>query len=127
AAWLQDPAPDPDYRLSKTEPFIDACVKMAENAETPSLDRAPGEWRPWGVLLAQDFSQAVAIRRFERVKAAHPRILREEKLMLLLARNPSFGPRLRHFAMIGRDTRDEAEKLCARLQAEGGACIVRKN
>ncbi len=126
-AWQQEPPPAPDYRLSKTNPFIEACVTMAETEATPTLDRPPGEWRPWGVLLAQNFSQAVAIRSFERVKAAHPKVLGEEKLMLLLARNPSFGPRLRHYAMIGRDTRAEAEKLCARLQASGASCIVRKN
>lgn len=126
-AWQQDPPPVPDYRLSKTSPFIDACVKMAETEATPSLDRPPSEWRPWGVLLAQNFSQPAAIRSFERTRAAHPTILAEEKLMLLLARNPNFGPRLRHYAMIGRDTRKQADELCARLQADGGACIVRKN
>jgi len=126
-AWQQDPPPEPDYRLSKTRPFIDACVTMAETEATPSLDRPPSEWRPWGVLLAQNFSQPTAIRSFERAKAAHPKILGDEKLMLLLARNPNFGPRLRHYAMIGRDTRKEAEALCAKLQADGGSCIVRKN
>jgi hypothetical protein len=126
-AWQTTPLPEPDYRLSKTEPFIDACITMAESEETPSLDRPPSEWRPWGVLLAQNFSQGVAIRSFERVKAAHPKVLGEEKLMLLMARNPNFGPRLRHFAMIGRDNRGDAEDLCARLQADGASCIVRKN
>ena len=126
-AWQQDPPPEPDYRLSKAEPFLESCVKMAETEAAPSLDRPPSEWRPWGVLLAQNFSQAVAIRSFERAQAAHPKVLAEEKLMLLLARNPNFGPRLRHYAMIGRDTRKEAENLCARLEADGGACIVRKN
>jgi hypothetical protein len=127
AAWQQDPPPEPDFRLSKPEPFIDACVHMAESEAAPTLDRAPSEWRPWGVLLAQNFSQPTAIRSFERAQAAHPDILGTEKLMLLLARNPSFGPQLRHYAMIGRDTRKEAEALCAKLQADGGACIVRKN
>ena len=126
-AWQQEPPPAPDYRLSKAAPFIDACVTMAETEATPTLDRPPSEWHPWGVLLAQNFSQAVAIRSFERARAAHPKVLGEEKLMLLLARNPSFGPRLRHYAMIGRDSREEAERLCARLQASGGSCIVRKN
>ena len=126
-AWQQDPPPEPDYRLSKTQPFIDACITMAETEAAPTLDRPPSEWRPWGVLLAQNFSQPTAIRSFERAQAAHPKILGDEKLMLLLARNPNFGPRLRHYAMIGRDNRKEADDLCARLQADGGACIVRKN
>lgn len=126
-AWQQDPPPAPDFRLGKTAPFIASCVQMAESEAAPTLDRAPSEWRPWGVLLAQNFTQSVAVRRFERVQAAHTKVLGAEKLMLLLARNPSFGPRLRHYAMIGRDTRKDAEALCASLQADGGSCIVRKN
>lgn len=116
-----------DYALSKTDGFIDACVKMAEAEQVPSMDRQPGEWHPWGVLLAQNFSQAAAIRRFERVQAAYAKVIGAEKLMLLMARNPNFGPRLRHFAMIGRDDRAGAEALCADLRAVGGSCIVRKN
>jgi len=126
-AWQAAPPPEPDFRLSLEEPFVDACVKMAESAETPALDRPPSQWRPWGVLLAQNFSQSAAIASFERAKAAHSELLGGESLMLLLARNPSFGPRLRHFAMIGRDDRAAAEALCERLRADGGACIVRRN
>lgn len=126
-AWLAEVPPDVDYAIGKDEPFIDACVKMAEAERVPSLDRQPSEWKPWGVLLAQNFSQGVVIRRFERVQASYPKVLGSEKLMLLMARNPNFGPRLRHYAMIGRDNRADADALCAKLQAAGGSCIVRKN
>jgi hypothetical protein len=126
-AWLVETPPEVDYAIGKDEPFIDACVKMAEAERVPSLDRQPGEWKPWGVLLAQNFSQGVVIRRFERVQANYPKVLGSEKLMLLMARNPNFGPRLRHYAMIGRDSRADADALCAKLQVAGGSCIVRKN
>lgn len=126
-AWLADIPPEVDYAIGKDQPFVDACVKMAEAERVPSLDRVPSEWKPWGVLLAQNFSQGVVIRRFERVQASYPKVLGSEKLMLLMARNPSFGPRLRHYAMIGRDTRAAADALCTKLQAAGGSCIVRKN
>ncbi len=116
-----------DYALSKSGVFVEDCLKLAAGEIVPRLDRPPSEWRPWGVMLAQDFSQGVAIRRFERVQAAHPELLGSEKLMLLMARNPSFGPRLRHFAMIGRDNRADAEALCGKLQAAGASCLVRKN
>lgn len=124
--WLSGTAPSVDYTLAPGKSFYDACLEMARARPMPQM-LASADWQPWGVLLAQDFSQAIAIRRFERVKAAHPKILGAEKLMLLMARNPSFGPRLRHFAMIGRESRADAEALCTRLQAAGGACIVRKN
>lgn len=126
-AWLAETPPEVDYAIGKNEPFIDACVKMAKAERVPSLDRQPSEWKPWGVLLAQNFSQGVVIRRFERVQANYPKVLGSEKLMPLMARNPNFGPRLRHYAMIGRDNRADADALCAKLQAAGGSCIVRKN
>lgn len=126
-AWLAEDVAEPDLSLSGRVPFVEACVKMAEAETVPRLDRPPSQWMPWGVMLAQNFSQAVAIRRFERVKATYGKLIGGEKLMLLMARNPSFGPRLRHMAMIGRQTRDEAEALCTRLNTAGAACVVRKN
>lgn len=127
SAWTAEASPDPDYALSATVPFVPACIEMAKAAPMPRLDLPPGEWKPWGVLIAQDFSQAVARRRFERVQAAYPEVLADETLMLLTGRNLSFGTRLRHFAMIGRDTREEALALCRALAAAGGVCLVREN
>jgi hypothetical protein len=124
--WLGG-ALEVDYALNKNDDFLEACVKLAEGEIVQRMDRAPSEWMPWGVMLAQDFSEAVAIRRFERVQAAYPKLLGKEKLMLLMARNPNFGPRLRHYAMIGRNTRKDADALCASLQGAGGSCVVRKN
>lgn len=126
-SWLAETPSEVDYTIGKGTPFIDACVKMAEAEEVPSMDRQPGEWKPWGVLLAQNFSQGAAVRRFERVQAAYPELLKSEKLMLLMARNPNFGPRPRHFAMVGKENRSEADTLCEKLRSAGGSCIVRKN
>lgn len=125
--WL---APDPEpvnFALRPDLPFQKACIELAKSNPPARLGPDPGDWKPWGVMLAQDFSAEVARRRFERVRAGHPEVLGEEKLMMASGRNLSFGTRLRHFAMVGRDTREAAEELCARITAAGGACIVRKN
>ena len=42
-------------------------------------------------------------------------------------RNLSRGRRSLYMVQIGADSRDDAAKLCAKLQAVGGACIVQKN
>ena len=126
-AWLADEPPEVDLALGNDADFVTTCVRMAERESVPQLDRPPSQWQPWGVMLAQDFSQAITIRRFERVQKAYPKLLGSEQLMLLQARNPNFGPRLRYIAMIGRQTREAADDLCQRLQSAGGACIVRKN
>ncbi len=44
-SWLAGPQ-TVDFSLSKTDDFITACVKMAEAADIPSMQRQPGEWRP---------------------------------------------------------------------------------
>jgi hypothetical protein len=37
------------------------------------------------------------------------------------------GTQLRYSARIGMQSRGDADELCAKLQAAGGACIVQKN
>lgn len=125
--WLSAAVGTVDFELDASLPFAEACIRMASTREVPRLDRAPSEWQPWGVLLAEHFSQAVAIRQFERAQQRHAGLIGEETLMLLQARNPAFGRRLRHLAMLGRSTREAAEALCAELRGAGGACVVRKN
>jgi len=39
----------------------------------------------------------------------------------------SRGRRYLYMVQVGADSRDEADKLCTRLRANGGACIVQKN
>ena len=126
-SWLNPELSPVSFALRLDLPFQQACIEMARNNPPVRLGPDPGDWKPWGVMLAQDFSADVARRRFERVRAAYPAVLGEEKLTIASGRNARFGTRLRHFAMIGRDTREGAEELCARITAAGGACIVRKN
>ena len=125
--WLLDDPEPVDFTLGKDMDFHESCVQLARSEALPRLQPSPGDWMAWGVMLAQDFSRAVALRQFERAQSLHPSLLAGEKPMLLSGRNPNFGPRLRHFAMVGRNTREEAESLCAALRAAGGSCIVRKN
>jgi hypothetical protein len=41
--------------------------------------------------------------------------------------NLSMGTELRYSVRVGMEDRDAADKLCAKLQTAGGACIVLKN
>lgn len=125
--WLEAPPATVDYALQKETAFEPACIEMAEAAPMPRLDLPPGEWHPFGVVIAQDFSQRTARRIFERVQERYANLIADEPLMLLTGRNRSFGSRLRHFAMIGRDSRDEALALCRKLTAAGGICTVAEN
>ena len=125
--WLSDGVSDADYALDPGESFDAACRDMAKAVPVPILTAVQGDWRPWGVLLAQNFNPGISTRQFDRVVARYDDVLRGERLLMLTVRNPSFGRRLRHSAMIGRDSRAEADELCQALRRAGGSCIVVRN
>ena len=125
--WLAGEVGDVDYELSTDKPFQEACLEMANARPMPKVLPESAPWRPWGVLIWQDFSPDRAQKVFERVKGEHAALIGEEPLLLLRVRNPSFGKRLRYSAMIGRDSQKEAAALCSRLTAAGASCLVQKN
>jgi hypothetical protein len=88
---------------------------------------ASGVWRPWGVHLSTAFSKANALAQFARVKGRYPSVLADRDPFVVPERNLSRGRRSLYIVQIGADSRDDAAKLCAKLQAVGGACIVQKN
>ncbi|WP_158626043.1 lytic transglycosylase domain-containing protein [Arsenicitalea aurantiaca] len=125
--WRAETPEPADYTLDPERPFEPACIEMARAVPMPEFGPTPGEWQPWGVLLAQHFSREQASGAFERVRDRHQSVLGQEKLMLITVRNPSFGTRQRFSAMVGRQTREEAQALCTALTRSGGTCIVQRN
>jgi len=125
--WI-DEAPEPvDYALHPEQEFHDACIQMAAAVPMPDLDGTFGSWQPWGILIAQNFSRDIVRQSFQRAQSRFGEVLGPEDLMLISVRNPNFGTRTRFSAMVGRQTRQEAEQLCARLRSAGGQCIVQRN
>lgn len=125
--WLAEPVAAVDYSLDKERDFHGSCVDLANGRPLPQLQGPSGPWKPWGVQIAQNFSAAVASASFERARAKHSNIFGDEAALMLTVRNPAFGSKLRHSAMLGRDSRKEAQALCAELTKAGGSCIVVKN
>ncbi|HEY8575721.1 MAG TPA: lytic transglycosylase domain-containing protein [Devosia sp.] len=125
--WLANPPQEVSFTLAEGVDFHAACLDMARSVSVPNLVASPAEWQPWGVLIAQNASADVARMRFDRAKAEFSAVLGAEELMLISARNPAFGNSMRFSAMIGRQTRGEANQLCQQLLAAGGNCIVQKN
>jgi hypothetical protein len=71
---------------------------------------------PWGVEIATSFSKQEALDEFARAKQT-----------LVEQCDLHMGTDVQYSARIGMDSRDVADRLCAKLQAAGGACIVQKN
>ena len=82
--------------------------------------------RPWGVKIATDFSRAKALGRFTRFKQQH-KVLAGAIPFVQAERNLSRGRRAMFAVQVGADNQDAANKLCAKLRAGGGACMVAKN
>lgn len=124
--WLAERPEPVDFTLVPEVAFQTACLDMARSVRRPDLTTDPGDWQPWGVLIAQTNSATTARDKFEAVQARFGEVIGTEKLMLITVRNPNFGRRLRFSAMLGRQTRAEAQELCQKLTAAGAACIVQK-
>ena len=116
--------PSPDLRLDPDRPFGAACLAMARSrGGLPTLRPA---LRPWAVVVAGQPSREAAERRARALAEGPGAPLAGERVDHTHERLPGMA-RARHFAQVGRDTRGEADALCARLRAAGVGCMVRRN
>ena len=80
---------------------------------------------PWGVVLASNRARDGLERQVARLQNRHAAICGASRSV-----TPAAGVgacALAPFAQIGRGTRAEADALCARLQSDGGDCMVLRN
>ena len=124
ASWFRAPGRRLEPRpLEKDRPFAQACRRLPVLASRAVLfDGAP--WQPWGVQVAGNVRRAGALAQFSRVEARYPGIIGPGMPMVLrerMAGRPIWAVRL------GAASRAEAQALCHRLRAVGGACVVQRN
>jgi hypothetical protein len=125
--WLGETIEPAEYALSPDQPFHEACVDMAKAVPMPTFGPKAAQWQPWGVLLAQNFSQEIARAAFVRAQSRFPELLEGKDLLLITTRNLSIGTRTRYSAQVGFPERKAAQEFCDKLLAAGGNCIVQKN
>lgn len=126
-AWLTDQGEPVDYALHPEKPFTQACIDMANAVPVPTLDLDMGQWQPWGVLIAQNFSPEIARDAFARARARHQGLFEDHQLLLITVRNLSLGTRPRYSAQVGFSSREDAGAFCAALLEAGGNCLVQRN
>lgn len=125
--WLSGVSHEPDFSLDPKKPFEAGCLDLAAGAGIGRFTPPTAIVKPWGIQVAQFFSEAISRKAFARIQGRFPDVLGRETLMLVAKRNPNFGPALRYTAEVGRDSRAEAQKLCDSLEKAGGECIVARN
>ena len=109
------------------KPFGEACPEhVAKPGRVRIAAPAAAVRKPWGVQVAEHFSQAAAISIYQRLKSRFPEAVAKQPPMLVPVRNRSMGTRTRHAARIGADSQAEAIRICQLLQARSISCLVRK-
>lgn len=126
--WRDNPPKSLDLALDKEKSFLDGCIALASTRRLREIVVAEEAiWAPWGVQLAAHFQKSVAQRLFLNSVKKLPAPINGEKAILVRERNASFGARRRYAARIGRETRAEANTLCAAIRRSGGSCLVVRN
>lgn len=123
--WTAKPPPRIE---SSATPTGERCIEIASlMKEVPRRRRdltADPAWGPWGVQLAGNWSEGRVLAHYERLRRKHDSVLGDRLPLILTARRrdlPTYSVR------VSEKTRAEAETLCSKLKAAGGACIVFRN
>jgi len=121
----------PETLKTQGDAVQDSCKRLAPLVvravyETEPLT-ASGAWRPWGAHVSSAFSKAKALSMFARLRREHASVLADREPFVTPVRNLSRGRRALYQVQIGADSRTDADKICAALRKDGGACIVEKN
>jgi hypothetical protein len=102
-------------------PCVQTPSAAAGNATDAQTDQS------WGVEIATAFSKEEALAEFAQAKQDYADILGSYDPDLIEQCDLHMGTKLQYSARIKMDTREDADALCAKLRASGGACIVQKN
>jgi hypothetical protein len=110
-------APDP------AEPCL-VSIGRLRVARGPASPAISGIFAPWGVQVAGSFSKAAALGAFARAERTYASVIGGMSPFVLGTALRSRGFRPFYRVRLPAQSRPEAEKICNRLQAVGGACVV---
>ena len=128
-AWTARQMP----QMASPSPLADTligarCAELANSVVDHAVPRrdytADPAWGPWGVQLAGSFSEGDVLARFERVRRRYDAVLGDRLPLVVPGRLTDAST---YVVRISAKSRADADALCARLRAAGGACIVLSN
>ena len=82
---------------------------------------------PWGVQLAGNFSKALALAAFDRARQRYAGVIGGIRPMIIGRLLRSRGTRTFYQVRLPAETRGQADALCGRIQAVGGACVAMRS
>jgi transglycosylase-like protein with SLT domain len=129
-AWAAKPPPQFESAIappSNTTPggrCVELAKLMIESAHHRLALTSSPAWGPWGVQLAGNWSEGGVLAAFERLRRRFGAVLGERLPLVMNARRGSGATVV---VRVSEKSRADADALCARLHAAGGACIVVRN
>jgi Transglycosylase SLT domain/SPOR domain len=129
-AWKSQPPPQfQSSTAPSSNPQTGArCVEIAKlmiERVRPRRDLTSSPaWGPWGVQLAGNFSEGGVLAAYERLRRKYAAVLGDRLPLVIDARRGAGVP---FIVRVSEKSRADADALCARLRAAGGACIVLRN
>jgi hypothetical protein len=117
-----EPPPDQERCL----PTL-ALFRRPGGEEYVRVGTGPAPFAPWGVQIAGNFSKAVALAGYQRVRKRFAQILGDLQPMVIGTRMRSRGRRPFYRVRLPAETRQAANDLCDRLRTAQGNCVVLKN
>lgn len=101
------------------------CLQVIAGLRRPGATMvAEAPLAPWGVQLAGNFSKEVALASFARARQSYASVLGDVRPMVIGTRLRTRGIRTYYRVRVPQATRAAALKLCDRIRAVGGACVV---
>lgn len=128
-AWTAQPTPQLAASALPADATVGArCVELAklmiERAGRRRDYTASPAWGPWGVQLAGAWSEGGVLAQYERLRRRYAGVLGDRLPLVLPGRR--FEPST-FIVRVSEESRAEADALCAKLRAVGGACVVLRN
>jgi hypothetical protein len=129
-AWAAQPLPEfqsstaPSSNTEKGARCVElAKLMLASPHRRLALTSSPA-WGPWGVQLAGNWSEGGVLAAYERLRRKYSAVLGDRLPLVLYGRR---GAGATFIVRVSEKSRTDADALCAKLRAAGGACIVVRN
>ena len=81
----------------------------------------------WGAQLTANWSESRAWASYRALQKQYASLIGDREPIVLHGRLPGMGSATRYMIRIADDNRSYLEKLCGKLIAAGGACVVLRN
>jgi hypothetical protein len=109
---------------------ISTQVAMPAAPNPPTSSRPNKKTEPvprWGMQLTADYSESKAWATYRLIQKQYAALIGDLKPIVIRSRGIGLGITMRYNIRIVDDDRAYLEKLCQKLIAAGGACVVLEN